>query len=58
MNKEELISCLDCARNGVVKVNNNEEGDFVVKELKKLGVKDGDTVVCAHLEFTFVSDYY
>ena len=37
MNKEELISCLDRARNGVVKVNNNEEGDFVVKELKKLG---------------------
>lgn len=30
MNKEELINCL-------VKVNNNEEGDFVVKELKKLG---------------------
>ena len=37
MNKEELISCLDRARNGVVKVNNNEEGDFVVKKLKKLG---------------------
>ena len=36
MNKEELISCLDRARNGVVKVNNNEEGDFVVKKLKNL----------------------
>ena len=30
----------------------------VFEKLKKLGVKDGDTVVCAHLEFTFVSDYY
>ena len=37
MNKEELISCLDRARNGVVKVNNNEEGDFVVKKLKEFG---------------------
>ena len=30
----------------------------VFEKLKKLGVKDGDTVVCAHVEFTFVSDYY
>lgn len=37
MNKEELISCLDRARNGVVKVNNDEEGDFVVKKLKEFG---------------------
>ena len=37
MNKEELIYCLDRARNGVVKVNNNEEGDFVVKKLKEFG---------------------
>lgn len=37
MNKEELICCLDRARNGVVKVNNNEEGDFVVKKLKEFG---------------------
>ena len=37
MNKEELIYCLDRASNGVVKVNNNEEGDFVVKKLKEFG---------------------
>ena len=37
MNKEELINCLDRARNGVVKVNNDEEGDFVVKKLKEFG---------------------
>ena len=37
MNKEELIYCLDRARNGVVKVNNDEEGDFVVKKLKEFG---------------------
>ncbi len=37
MNKKELISCLDRARNGVVKVNNDEEGDFVVKKLKEFG---------------------
>lgn len=37
MNKEELISCLDRARNGVVKVNNDEEGNFVVKKLKEFG---------------------
>ncbi|MBR2385903.1 GTPase ObgE [bacterium] len=30
----------------------------VFEKLKKLGVKDGDTVICAHLEFTYVSDYY
>lgn len=38
MNKEELISCLDRARNVIVKVNNDEEGDFVVKELKEFGI--------------------
>lgn len=37
MNKKELIYCLDRARNGVVKVNNDEEGDFVVKKLKEFG---------------------
>ena len=37
MNKKELISCLDRARNGVVKVNNDEEGEFVVKKLKEFG---------------------
>lgn len=35
MNKEELISCLDRARNGVVKVNNNEEGEYLINWMKK-----------------------
>ena len=42
----------------VIRFQNILTGMGVFDELKKLGIKDGDTVIVAHLEFAYYADEF
>ncbi len=42
----------------VIRLKNILDAMGVFTKLKKMGIEDGDTIICSHLEFEYMSDYY